>query len=494
MKNLLVSILSILPVISIAQVSLEADVRPGTTANSMIDNLIVHDGKLFLTGITEFGISNLMSFDGSNLIVEEPAPDTDFWQFWIESEEFVVFEDTLYFIVDLPDEGMELWVFDGDSAYPELILDPTDEDGVRWPMTVFQEKLFFRGNDGSSGIPFGSSDDLWSYDGDTAVLELDAATTYGIWPGWWPYEFATFQNNLYMTLSTGSSASRELHRFEGNSMVTSVEVNPTSESRVEWLTEFDDKLFFKAEGDQSTGLELWSYDGVNVSLEADINPVPEAHGIPSYLTVYDNTLYFQATNGLNGIELFGFDGVSSFLAADINVESGSIGSSPRNFMVYAGRLFFQADDGIHGEELWVYDGNTASMVADINPGIGDSSPENLIVYYDKLYFTADDGTHGEELWSFFDPTVSIEENGGQEFDLKVYPNPSNGVIDIDLGQEFKNIVIRMVDMLGKEVYSTDAYSSRRRTVDLSSQISPGAYQLILESNEINKTITIIINE
>ena len=44
-------------------------------------------------------------------------------------------------------------------------------------------------------------------------------------------------------------------------------------------------------------------------------------------------------------------------------------------------LYFEASDGTNGNELWKYDGNNApSMVADINSGSSSSSPTILYVF------------------------------------------------------------------------------------------------------------------
>ena len=52
-------------------------------------------------------------------------------------------------------------------------------------------------------------------------------------------------------------------------------------------------------------------------------------------------------------------------------------------------LYFEATDGNNGHELWKYDGvNTPSMVADIYPGSGSSIPYGFIVFNNDLYFAA----------------------------------------------------------------------------------------------------------
>jgi len=72
-----------------------------------------------------------------------------------------------------------------------------------------------------------------------------------------------------------------------------------------FMTEFNGALYFGANGNDSTGFELWKYDGTTASRAADINRSGDAN--PAYLAVFNNELYFQARGGDGtGIELWKF--------------------------------------------------------------------------------------------------------------------------------------------------------------------------------------------
>jgi len=169
------------------------------------------------------------------------------------------------------------------------------------------------------------------------------------------------------------------------------------------LTVFQNKLYFRAT-DGINGTELWEFNGTTVTRISDINTSGSSQ--PSDLTVFNNKLYFEASDGSTGAELWVFDGSNTSLVSDINL-SGS--SSPVDLTIFNDTLYFQANDGIAGIELWSFDGSTTNLVSDINPS-GSSSPQGFTIFDNKLYFQANDGTNGEELWVFDGTSTSLVSN------------------------------------------------------------------------------------
>ena len=89
-----------------------------------------------------------------------------------------------------------------------------------------------------------------------------------------------------------------------------------------------------------------------------------------------------------------------------DIYSGSTGSYPADLTVFNDELYFRATDGTNGSELWKYDGlNAPSMVADIYFGSSNGYPFGLTVFNNELCFTADDGTNGYELWKYSQQTT-----------------------------------------------------------------------------------------
>jgi ELWxxDGT repeat protein len=83
-----------------------------------------------------------------------------------------------------------------------------------------------------------------------------------------------------------------------------------------------------------------------------------------------------------------------------DIFAGATGSGAKNLFSINETLFFQADDGIHGRELWKSDGTAdgTRLAAEINPGANHSDPESFIEFNNMLFFRAYDKAHGYELW------------------------------------------------------------------------------------------------
>lgn len=154
--------------------------------------------------------------------------------------------------------------------------------------------------------------------------------------------------------------------------------------------------------------ELWRTDGTaaNTTKVKEINPSivnPTADANPNNFFVFNNRLYFSATDGTNGTEPWVTDGTSANTFMLKNIDANANGSSnPFGFTPLNGFLYFRADDNsTNGAELWRTDGTTNGtvLVKDINPGASNGSPSNLEpLNATQMLLSANDGTNGTELF------------------------------------------------------------------------------------------------
>ncbi len=272
------------------------------------------------------------------------------------------------------DNGEELWRTDGTFEGTQMIEDlnpgttPWGQANSSNPrhQVVYQEQVFFAAS-GMGGI------ELW-------VSNATGAGTM-----------------LFKDLYPGT---------DGN--------NNIQEGDPRYLTVYEDRLFFAADGPE--GRELWVSDGTveGTKVFMDIWPGDSPQGLirnsdPSHLTVVGGRLFFAASSD-GGRELWLSDGTvaGTLEVADINSsenEQGiALGSNPTDLVDFAGTLMFAANGG-EGIELWRSDGSDEGtvLVLDIFPDLSafgwpeSSNPDGLIVFSEFVFFAAKTAA-GTELW------------------------------------------------------------------------------------------------
>jgi ELWxxDGT repeat protein len=152
--------------------------------------------------------------------------------------------------------------------------------------------------------------------------------------------------------------------------------------------------------------ELWRTDGTsaNTTKVKEINPATSgnsADASPNNFYVYNNKLYFTATDGTNGTEPWVTDGTAAntFMLKNINLSGNS---NPSGFTELNGYIYFRASDGAaaYGTELWRTDGTAAGtvLVKDINPAVANGNPSNFTVLdANHMVFSATNFYAGSEL-------------------------------------------------------------------------------------------------
>jgi ELWxxDGT repeat protein len=217
-----------------------------------------------------------------------------------------------------------------------------------------------------------------------------------------PSYLSVFNNILYFRADGNDTAGPELWRYDAATKTQArqadIYIGPTG-SDPAYLMPYNTALYFSANGNDGAGVELWRFNGTSPGRMTEINVGP-GNGNPAYMMVFNGLLYFSANgNDGTGVELWRTDGTGVSRAAD--VYNGQGDSNPAYLTVYRNELYFSATTTDGGTELWKYNGTAASRVADINVGVGNSSPAYLTVFNDVLYFSANAGdTSGVELWKY----------------------------------------------------------------------------------------------
>lgn len=330
---------------------------------------------------------------------------------------FTGFSNQVLFSAYTQVTGFELWKYDGNSVSLVADINPTVDDlgfGVKegndsvpsW-LTPFKTDLYFSAYEPTHG------DEVWRYDGSqvTRVSDINPDANNTIKPlpaSSWPQNLTVFSNILYFSATSRTNPENyELWSYDGANTRLAADIHPDTgtnySSYPTGLVASANGLYFMAD-DGSHGWELFRYDGVSAHL-IDINPGgADSSSYPKYFTPYKGELYFQAFTDAEGYELWRTDGTNATIVSDLM--PGADSSYPQYMTVFNGNLYFRGTDPVNGSELQRYDGSQVTLAADINPG-GDSFPKDLVVFGNSLVFTADDGVHGWELWKFDGTTASL---------------------------------------------------------------------------------------
>ncbi len=242
---------------------------------------------------------------------------------------------------------------------------------------------------------------------------------------------------------------------------------------------FQDKLYFMGT-DPDHGRELFSYDGSEIKLVADINP-GTASSFPSEFFVWKekNQLLFRADDGVHGKELFGFDGHKIWLIDDLwqgssfNTHSSQVEPSngnPSELFEDGGKVFFCGRTKSHprigdvGAELFYYDGKSIQLARDINPGPADSHCAYFTPLNGGFVFVAAQEKTGRELF-WIDKLL-----GESEPRLIADINPGTANSNPAWLTTFKGSIYFLADdgQHGRELHRTDG-----ETEELVADINPG---------------------
>lgn len=342
--------------------SLTTNQVPGFYTNIReISNL---NGGIVVRANTPSSGIELAYFNGTNTTTIDVNPGTN--NSW--PTELKVIGNKVYFSARAnTNEGNELCVSDGTAAGTYRVKDiNTNGNNHSDPKDYigFNNKVYFTADNGTNGR------ELWVTDGTEANTNMVADMHPGNNPSFYvDPNFTIYKGELYFTGFTPATGV-ELFKIDPNGNITNVaDINPggANHSYPRDLFVFDDKLFFSAD-DGTNGRELW------VSIKTG--------GGSSKSSSNNNTTIFKNLNPNNS-------------------PTNTKDSNPSNFFLFDNKMYFSASDGVNGNELWVSDGTVAGtiMKQNINP-LGDSNPRDFIISNNLLFFSADDGVNGDELWKF----------------------------------------------------------------------------------------------
>jgi len=148
---------------------------------------------------------------------------------------------------------------------------------------------------------------------------------------------------------------------------------------------------------------------------------------------------------------------------------------------YIGLSFSELD--ISPEDgLYVYDASTTPNEL-LTVYTGNTIPTDDLYYTDKLVlkFVTDNDLNGQgfHLAWFTDYSYGIQD--AQNADLVVYPNPTNALVNVKVGDQFTNPTIQIFDVTGRQVRMVSVVDDDVITLDVK-DLTAGVYMLTCTEN------------
>ena len=241
------------------------------------------------------------------------------------------------------------------------------------------------------------------------------------------------------------------------------------------------KVYFIA-NDGTTGRELWSTDGTNAGtqLVKDIN-VGNANsviyaGTPNGMVEFNNEVYSFGYNGTS-VEFFKTNGS---LAGTTVIKTLPTIIGVSYSYVFNGKIYFVGFNSVGGSEfLYESDGTTAGTFQ-IAPIIATytTSPNgfNMLAFGNEVYIPAYFGSQGVEFCKLT-PSLSNEEWNVSNV-MKVYPNPTNGIITVNVADEWVDGELSVTNLQGQIVLQSKL-NSVNELLDFS-ELHSGMYLLTIQ--------------
>jgi len=106
------------------------------------------------------------------------------------------------------------------------------------------------------------------------------------------------------------------------------------------------------------------------------------------------------------------------------------------------------------------------------------------------HFNDDNGSESGHVRMFTNPALSIQDNTfGSSF--SVYPNPSNGISKIQLGENYNTVTVNVFNVLGKQVANQEYNNTNE--IELNTQeYATGIYFIKVQSGAKEATIKLVV--
>ena len=298
---------------------------------------------------------------------------------------------TLFFTVDSPSSGFELWKSDGTAAGTALVkdIDEVPPGSHIAELTEAGGILFFAAYDEAGG-------GLWKSDG------TDAGTVLVKDTGREPEGLQLTEVGGALFFKTGDGVSGT-QLWKTDATETGIVLVKEFDTRLSALRNVGGTVVFRVFGPQADShldSHLWTSDGTEAGTGVVSDQLGGGRRDRRGSMNIGGTVFFAARGESSGGELWKSDGTEAGTVLVKDTYPGRRSSRPIDLMNVGGTLFFRARDTVGGYGLWRSDGTEAGtvLVMSFDPRRGVSRRINLTDVVGTLLF-GNGGDLGGELWS-----------------------------------------------------------------------------------------------
>lgn len=273
------------------------------------ESFVSFNGQLIFAGDDEEGDQTMWISDGTEAgtkIIKDGIASS-------EMENVTVVNDLVIFEHSGVDYTYELWRTNGTATGTYKIKDlPGGADNF----IAFNNAIYFKGDDGTTG------DELWKTDGTTAgtelVKDIYEGMQYGNPASSRPDHFTIYNGELYFKANDGIN-DEELWKSDGTEAGTMMlkDIGTQYGSGPSEFVVFNGVLYFNAWSDGNSN-ELWKTDGTTTGtvLAQEFRPGTNSGG-PGGFVHYKGDLIFRANSDDYGYELWIMKGIPETPAAEV---------------------------------------------------------------------------------------------------------------------------------------------------------------------------------
>lgn len=410
--------------------------------------------------------------------------------------------------------GNILGKYDGTSITYIPKVSPTDI-GINSQVVVYNSKLLYvyRGNanlrqmatfDGTTQVLYPNPDaatSAYTYvfpayngeqyfgyvnqNGNIALVKFNGTTTtlinnpnntdWGVYSG-----NACVVNGVLIFLYQTSDAKVHFAKYDGTSITVMPNFSGTDDFIYSNLIAYNNAVYSRYK-DSSGKFHLAKYDGTTVTVIPNFNATDTGYMDSPF--VYNNKLYARYANS-SANNLVRTDGTTLELLPTIKYLGGN--GEPKGYALeVAGNMYLRVEAPASFTTLGKFDGTTLTTygnVSNTNPSLGVNE---LAYFNNKIHFVANGKL------SYLDQVILANDTFEKE-DFKIYPNPSNGIININTTSENLGYNIEIHNLLGQTLI-TKKLNATSNQIDLSSY-PRGAYLVKVYIDEKRNKVYKVIKQ